>query len=128
MLGSRKGTGAILEVTLQLSAHRPPLECWSQAWDRGTGDSSSAGPNPLLLPALMAPRTRKGPRPPPCSAAMALPSTAGGGVPREDPKEFTSSPDICKAQQSPNLAFGSPGLAPANLLSGCLSKPIKTNH
>lgn len=30
--------------------------------------------------------------------------------------------------QPPNLALGSLGPAPANLLSGCLSKPIKTNH
>lgn len=51
VLGSRKGIGAILEVTLQLGAHRPPLECWSQGWDRGTGDSSPAGPNPWLVPA-----------------------------------------------------------------------------
>lgn len=50
------------------------------------------------------------------------------GVPRGDPKEFISCHSVCKAQQSPNLAFGSPGLAPANLLSGCLSKPIKANH
>lgn len=51
VLDSRKGTGAMLKVTLQLSAHQPPLVCWSQAWDRGKGDSSPAGPNPLLVPA-----------------------------------------------------------------------------
>ena len=118
MPGSGKGTGAILEVTLQLSAHRPPLERWSQARDRGTcWSQSTAGPS---FPALTAPRTRQGPRPPPRSAV----GDKGGsrGV------HLTSRPDSCKAQQSPNLAFGSPGLAPANLLSGCLSKPIKTNH
>lgn len=49
-------------------------------------------------------------------------------MPRGDPKEFTSCHGIFKAEQSPNLASGSPGLAPANLLSGCLSKPIKANH
>lgn len=52
------------------------------------------------------------------------PSTARPGCDVWSPPHLL--PRTCP--QPPNLALGSLGPAPANLLSGCLSKPIKTNH
>lgn len=106
--GARHGTEGRETAALLV-----PIHCWSQ------------------LPSTDGTQDQERPQTPTSQRSYGTASHGGGGwggAPREDLKESTSRPDICKAQQSPNLAFGSPGLAPANLLSGCLSKPIKTNH